>query len=145
MKKKTTTANPSLNKGARAYISHASKAVAHPVRQKILHSLKESAKSTTKLEEEVDEDRYNLYHHLKTLEDANLIEKASTAEGKGSQYVLKGALTRVKSPIVISGEEIKAHPKAWDSALKAVGQILGAKLFRPEKIKRAVVYFEYQD
>jgi DNA-binding transcriptional ArsR family regulator len=62
-------------KEERDYISLTSKAVAHPVRQKILHSLKESAKSTTKLEEELGENRYNLYHHLEILVDADLIEK----------------------------------------------------------------------
>ena len=83
-------------KKERDYMSLTSKAVAHPMRQKILLNLKESAKTTVKLEEELGEDRYNLYHHLEILVDADLIEKKvivnkgkGKANGKRKQFHLK--------------------------------------------------------
>lgn len=47
--------------------------VAHPTRQAIIRSLENGTKTTRELEEELNESRYNLYHHLKTLKDQNLI------------------------------------------------------------------------
>lgn len=58
----------------RSYIRSATKAATHPVRSSILKSLKDSPKSTVELEEVTGEARYNLYHHLNSLEDVGLVE-----------------------------------------------------------------------
>lgn len=66
------------------------KAAAHPTRQTILRSLKERKRlSTMELEKLTGESRYNLYHHLAQLEDAELIDY-ELEDSRAKQYYLKG-------------------------------------------------------
>ena len=65
------------------------KAAAHPTRQTILKSLKvEDSLSTIELEKLTQENRYNLYHHLSKLIEADLIEY-QLDDGRAKRYSLK--------------------------------------------------------
>ena len=84
------TEGNALNRGARTYLAHAVKAATHPVRRDILKSLKKGPQSTVDLEEELNESRYNLYHHLDVLSSAGLVkESVSKSGGKVRHFSLK--------------------------------------------------------
>jgi DNA-binding transcriptional ArsR family regulator len=65
------------------------KAAAHPTRQTILRKLKDKKKlSTIELEKLTGETRYNLYHHLAQLKDAELIDY-ELEDSRAKRYFLK--------------------------------------------------------
>ena len=71
----------------RTLVSSAVKATSHPTREVILRELKEGPRSTLELEEVTGESRYNLYHHLGVLEDAQLVT-SSVSSGRTKVFEL---------------------------------------------------------
>ena len=72
----------------RTLLSSAVSATAHPTRELILRELKEGPRSALELEDVTGESRYNLYHHLGVLEDAQLITASLVDSRKKKQYEL---------------------------------------------------------
>jgi len=72
----------------RTLLSSAVSAATHPTRGLILRRLKEGPCSTLQLEDETGESRYNLYHHLAVLEDAQLITAELDEDRRTKRYRL---------------------------------------------------------
>jgi len=107
------------NKGARTYISHATKAAAHPVRSTILKALQESEKETVELESLTSESRYNLYYHLNELEKADLIEW-KMKDNKTKIYRLKSVDRPKVAVVLINADEIKNKQREFDALIEAL-------------------------
>lgn len=84
------------------------KAAAHPTRQTILQSLKENDKlSTMELEKLTGETRYNLYHHLAQLQDADLIDY-ELEDSRAKQYFLKANTNAEETFLLLESQDRKA-------------------------------------
>jgi len=59
----------------RVWVPRNISSVAHPTRQAIIKCLEKGPRTTVELEKELEESRYNLYHHLKTLKDQCFIKE----------------------------------------------------------------------
>ena len=77
----------SRDKEGRSYALSAMRVAAHPTRETILRALEEKPRSTLELEKVTGESRYNLYHHLATLEQSNLVSHR-VGEGRTKQFFL---------------------------------------------------------
>ena len=103
-----------LNKGARIYVDSALSAATHPVRREILKLLKKDSQSTLDIGKETNENRYNIYHHLKVLEKSGLIKldkkKTKGSEGKLQYY----KMNYVKKPVMaaFSFDEVDIKEKS---------------------------------
>jgi len=86
MKKKKRSRKPKNSR--RTLLSSAVSATTHPTRELILRELRERPCSTLELESVTGESRYNLYHHLSVLEDAQLITAALHDDRKTKRYEL---------------------------------------------------------
>lgn len=73
-------------KKGRVWVSGNIASVAHPTRQAIIKCLDSGPKNTRELEQELNESRYNLYHHLKNLKDRGIIEEDK--DGRSKVYSL---------------------------------------------------------
>jgi DNA-binding transcriptional ArsR family regulator len=132
------------NKGARTYISYATKAAAHPVRSTILKALQESEKATAELESLTSESRYNLYYHLNELEKAGLIEWRMR-DNKTKIYHLK-AVTRPKVAVILLGkEEIRSKQKEFDSLVDAISKAGGQEIPSRKDIVKAEICLYYNE
>lgn len=84
------------------------KAAAHPTRQTILQSLKENDKlSTMELEKLTGETRYNLYHHLAQLQDADLID-FELEDSRAKQYFLKASKDADETFLLLESQDRRA-------------------------------------
>lgn len=79
--------------------------VSHPTRQGILDALREEEQTTLQLEEKLEENRYNLYHHLEVLEKQGIIEKQTQKDSKMKVYKLR----KGSSPIVLALDNLPQH------------------------------------
>ena len=86
MRKKKGSRKPKNSR--RTLLSSAVSATTHPTRELILRELRERPCSTLELESVTGESRYNLYHHLSVLEDAQLIIAALDDDRKTKRYEL---------------------------------------------------------
>jgi DNA-binding transcriptional ArsR family regulator len=80
------------------------KATSHPTRELILRELKEGTRSTVELEEVTGESRYNLYHHLSVLEDAQLVT-SGISEGRAKVFELSNPKRPEVAFIVLDGQD----------------------------------------
>lgn len=87
----------------RTLLSSAMKATSHPTREVILRELKDGTRSTLELEEATGESRYNLYHHLSVLEDAQLV-RYDISEGRTKVFELSNPNRPEVSFIVLDGQ-----------------------------------------
>ncbi len=141
--KNTKTKRPEItNKGARTYISHATKAAAHPVRSTILKSLQESEKATAELETLTNESRYNLYYHLNELEKADLIEW-KMRDNKTKIYRLKSAERPKVAVILRDSEDIRGKPKEFDAVIDALSAMEVQEIPSKKDIVKAEVCLYY--
>lgn len=63
-----------MTRKRKTYSSSAGSAVSHPIRQALYELIRDGTETTPEFAEILNENRLNLYHHLKVLEDAGLIE-----------------------------------------------------------------------
>ncbi len=82
----------------------------HPVRAQILKALKASDKSTVELESITGEARYNLYHHLNALEQADFVGW-TMRDNKTKLYHLKNPENPEATVIVFDENDIKSNKK----------------------------------
>jgi len=141
--KNTKTKRPEItNKGARTYISHATKAAAHPVRSTILKSLQESEKATAELESLTNESRYNLYYHLNELEKADLIEW-KMRDNKTKIYRLKSAERPKVAVVLLDSDDIKSKPEEFNAVIDAISAMEGQDIPARKDIVKAEICLYY--
>ena len=132
-----------MNKGARTYLKSAVKAASHPVRSKILKTLKAGSMSTPDLEEAVGENRYNLYHHLDVLIESDLISEIRS--GKKSKYY---QLNTPKKPnvavFIFTEEDFIKDFSTWNKMLDGLEKIEGGKIQIRGKITQAEIHLTYK-
>jgi DNA-binding transcriptional ArsR family regulator len=132
-----------MNKGARTYLKSAVKAASHPVRSKILKTLKAGSMSTPDLEEAVGENRYNLYHHLDVLIESDLIHEIDS--GKKSKYY---QLNTPKKPnvavFIFTEEDFIKDFSTWNKMLDGLEKIEGGKIPIRGKIIQAEIHLSYR-
>ena len=131
---------------ARSYIQPATKAATHPVRFSILKSLKDSPKSTVELEKSTGEARYNLYHHLNFLEDADLIEW-NLKDSKSKVFSLKKPKRPQAAVLIFDNDDIKRRQKAFNKLMDALAAMEGQKIPHKDKIVKAEIclYFPWSE
>ena len=126
-------------KPKREHLDGAVKAAKHTTRAKILEQLKKGEKSTADLESLIEEDRYNLYHHLDTLEDFGLIV-SSRRDKKTKSYTLplrpKLAIVELKRDVIDSKRE---KFNEWLEILSDLDEDIPYR----DKIGKAEIYLNY--
>ena len=133
-----------LNRGARTYLAHAVKAATHPVRREILKSLKKGPQSTVDLEQELQESRYNLYHHLEVLSSAGLVkENASKSGGKTRHFSLKEPKRPELAVLLFDESELKQDPKGRERLLDAIEELEGESIPHRDKVVSAEIQLRY--
>ena len=113
----------------------------HPTRQAILKALKDGTKTTVDLEEVTGETRYNLYHHLAVLEDADLVRHRR--KGKIKEYRL--AIKR-KPPTKYYHADVNdmfVDRKQLGAFLKALGELVGEDILYQDDVQSASVSLTY--
>jgi len=117
------------------------KATSHPTRELILRELKEGPRSTLELEDVTGEDRYNLYHHLSVLEDAQLVSSAISS-GRTKVFEL---LTPKRPDVAFMVLDSKDDEEA--AVLRKVLKVLQAEtsgeIPQADEIRRAKMVFYY--
>jgi DNA-binding transcriptional ArsR family regulator len=133
-----------LNRGARTYLAHAVKAATHPVRREILKSLKKGPQSTVELEGELNESRYNLYHHLDVLSSAGLVkESSSKSGGKIRHFALKEPKRPELAVLLFDEAELKHDPKGREHLLDALEELEGKPIPHRDKVVSAEIQLRY--
>jgi len=142
MEKKSDDNRQISREPTRSYIESATKAAIHPVRSKILKALKEGEKSTLDLEEVTRRARHDLYHHLKVLEDANLIEWKF--DRKGIKHYSRKSLQNPQAAVVVLEEnDIREKQKDFDALVDLLSDIEGEKIPHRDRITRVEIYLYY--
>ena len=133
-----------LNRGARTYLAHAVKAATHPVRREILKSLKKGPQSTVELEGELNESRYNLYHHLDVLSSAGLVkESSSKGGGKTRHFALREPKRPELAVLLFDEAELKQDPKGREHLLDALEELEGKPIPHRDKVVSAEIQLRY--
>ena len=133
-----------LNKGARTYLESTVKAASHPIRNKILKVLKGGAMSTPALQEALNEDRYNLYHHLDVLVKSNLItEKEHSSKAK--YYELTAQDKPNASVFIFTEDDFKKDYPTWNSLLNVLEILEGEKIPIRGKIVQAEIHLIFEE
>ncbi len=135
--------NKYTNKGARTYLKSAVKAASHPVRSKILKTLKLGAMSTPDLEEAVGENRYNLYHHLDVLIQSDLIHEIDS-EKKSKYYQLNMPKKPNVAVFIFTEEDFIKDFTTWNKMLDGLEKIEGGKIQIRGKITQAEIHLTYK-
>jgi len=134
---KTTPSKPS-----RIYASEGVRATSHPTRQLILDSLQQSDRSTVELEQLTGENRYNLYHHLATLEQAGLVGYR-LKEGRLKEFYLRRETKPTRSFYTIQRDRIGT--REFNRLLRALGPALEGDLPHPSKVNRLDIMLSYEE
>jgi len=117
------------------------KATSHPTRELILRELKEGPRSTSELEDVTGESRYNLYHHLSVLEEAQLVRSAISS-GRTKVFEL---LTPKRPDVAFMVLDSKDDEEA--AVLEKVLEVLQAEtseeIPQADEIRRAKMVFYY--
>jgi DNA-binding transcriptional ArsR family regulator len=132
-----------VDKSPRSYIHSATKAAIHPVRSKILKSLKEGDKSTTELEKLTHESRYNLYHHLNALENVGLVNW-SMLDNKTKLFHLNKPEAPEAAVIILNEQDIREKANAFAKVLDALNELEGEKIPNPGQITSAEICLYYR-
>jgi len=133
-----------LNRGARTYLAHAVKAATHPVRREILKSLKKGPQSTVELEGELNESRYNLYHHLDVLSSAGLVkESSSKGGGKTRHFALREPKRPELAVLLFDEAELKHDPEGREHLLDALEELEGKPIPHRDKVVSAEIQLRY--
>lgn len=133
-----------VDKASRTYSQPVVSAISHPTRQKILKKLliakdKDRKNGLTTKEFEIDpninESRYNLYHHLGVLEKAGIVE--SKVEGRSKFF----SLTEERE-IQLFFTNKPLHPKKrfkWQESLRFLLSESDYLKFDIEKIEEVII------
>ena len=133
-----------LNKGARTYLESTVKAASHPIRNKILKVLKGGAMSTPALQEALNEDRYNLYHHLDVLVKSNLItEKENSSKAK--YYELTAQDKPNASVFIFTEDDFKKDYPTWNNLLNVLEILEGKQIPIRGKIVQAEIHLIFEE
>ena len=125
----------------RRLVSRAVKATAHPTREMILSELKGGPRSTLELEEVTGESRYNLYHHLGVLEDAQLV-KSAMSSGRTKVFELRTPKRPGIAFLVLDGSNEK-EAGALRKILEILQEETSQEIPQADEIHRAKLAFYY--
>jgi DNA-binding transcriptional ArsR family regulator len=125
----------------RTLVSNAMKATSHPTREVILRELKEGPRSTMELEDVTGESRYNLYHHLSVLEDAQLVGSTITSGRTKAFELLTPKRPDVAFLVLDGGDEEEARVLA--KVLEVLQAETSEGIPRADEICRAKMVFYY--
>jgi|TARA_B100001971_G_scaffold162757_1_gene153089 DNA-binding transcriptional ArsR family regulator len=136
-----------LNKGARIYVDSALSAATHPVRREILKLLKKDSQSTLDIGKETNENRYNIYHHLKVLEKSGLIKldkkKSKKSEGKLQYYKMNYVKKPVMAAFSFDEVDIKEKSGSCKKLYKTIEEIEDYDLPDTKRVSKIEVYLTY--
>ena len=125
----------------RKLVSSAMKATSHPTRELILRELKEAPRSTLELEEVTGESRYNLYHHLSVLEDAQLV-RSSISEGRAKVFELFNPNRPDVAFVVLDGGD-KKEAQALKRVLEVLQDEIDELIPFADEIGKAKLIFDF--
>ncbi|MDH3271136.1 MAG: winged helix-turn-helix domain-containing protein [Gemmatimonadota bacterium] len=125
----------------RTLLSSATKATAHPTREVILRELGVGPRSTLELEEATGEDRYNLYHHLGVLEQAQLVG-SSISSGRTKLFELLKPKRPEVAYLMLDGED-EEEAGVLRRVLEVLREERPEAIPRPDEIRRAKMVFYY--
>jgi DNA-binding transcriptional ArsR family regulator len=117
------------------------RATTHPTRELILRELKEGPRSTLELEDVTGESRYNLYHHLGVLEDAQLV-KSAVISGRTKVFELLTPNRPEVAFVVLDGRD-EGEAKVLKKVLKVLREETPEGIPRAHEIHRAKMVFYY--
>ena len=140
MKKKKAVRKPK-NSG-RTLLSSAVRATTHPTRELILRELREHPCSTLELENVTGENRYNLYHHLSVLEDAQLITATLDDDRKTKRYELFRP-SKPELSLLILDEKDEKEARTLKNVLKYLKHSGSEDIPHLDEIRRAKMIFYY--
>ena len=123
----------------RTLLSSAVSATAHPTRELILRELKEGARSALELEDVTGESRYNLYHHLGVLEDAQLITASLVDNRKKKRYELSKPSKPEVSLLILDQHD----PEEIETLKGVLEQLDSEDIPHADEICRAKMIFYY--
>ena len=123
----------------RTLLSSAVSATAHPTRELILRELKEGARSALELEDVTGESRYNLYHHLGVLEDAQLITASLVDNRKKKRYELSKPSKPEVSLLILDQHD----PEEMESLNRVLEHLDSEAIPHADEICRAKMIFYY--
>ena len=123
----------------RTLLSSAVSATAHPTRELILRELKEGARSALELEDVTGESRYNLYHHLGVLEDAQLITASLVDNRKKKRYELSKPSKPEVSLLILD----QHAPEEIETLKGVLEQLDSEDIPHADEICRAKMIFYY--
>ena len=142
MIKKNTKGKPPKSSLGRRYIEAATKAAIHPVRSRILKALKNGPKRAAELEELTGESRYNIYHHLTSLEEAGLV-CALYIDRKTKRYELAVPRKPEVAVLIFTEDEIESQSEEFNALIAAAEKMEKAEIPHRERIVRAEISFYY--
>jgi len=132
-----------LNKGAKIYIQAALSAASNPLRKKIIKYMKEGASTTLDLVEKTNENRYNIQHHLKVLEDNKLIKlNKKKSEGKIQYYEMNYVDKPTIAAFSFDEEDIKEKSKQCNQLYKLLQEMENYPIPKTN-ISKIEVYITY--
>ena len=125
----------------RTLVSSAMRATSHPPREVILRELKEGPRSTMELEDATGESRYNLYHHLSVLEDAQLVRSA-VSSGRTKVFELLTPKRPDVAFLVLDGGD-REEARVLAKVLGVLQAESSEEIPRADEIRRAKMVFYY--
>ena len=129
------------DKGRRSYASTAMRATAHPTRETILRALQEKPLSTVELESITKESRYNLYHHLATLEQLGLVGHR-IGEGRTKEFFLLQARKPDVAYLLLDAK-VPEEREMLQEILEVLDRHIPGKITSISKIHRGKLLFFY--
>ena len=117
------------------------RATSHPTREEILRELKDGPRSTLELEDATGENRYNLYHHLSVLEEAQLV-RSEVISGRTKVFALRTTKRPEVAFVVLDGKDDK-EARVLERVLEVLQKGIGEEIPRADEIRRAKMVFYY--
>jgi len=130
----------SRGRADRSYTSEAVKAAVHPTRQRILKRLQQGPASSVELEQETGENRYNLYHHLSSLEGAGLVSSV-IRDSKTKVYRIVEP-ERPESAVLLATRE--EDPEKMEQLLDAIERVLEKPIPHRKQITQSTIMLAYE-
>ena len=136
--------NKRLNKGARIYVDAALSAATHPVRKQILKLVKDKSMSTADFEKQLNESRYNLYHHLNLLEETGLLKVDNEkSEGRLKYYKMNYFDKPAMAAFNFDENDIVKKSDLCNKLYETIEKIEDYNLPDTKKICKIEVYLTY--
>ena len=133
------------NKSVKQYLSTALRVASHPVRREILKTLKHGESMlTSEINQILNIDRFNLYHHLKELKKYNLIDiDEKKSFGKKVYYKMHIEKNPAMAAFSFNKQEIKESKKLVEKILDTIVEIESFEIPNRNKISMIEINISY--